>query len=321
MSADTDLDDELDVGAQVVDTDPSNGGQSPARVVELADEPASDFVIDGLGKTVAAVNPEHPSDDQVVGIRFERQDGDPAGPTYHYPASRLRQVGDEWDPNPPKSDAKRERERAIEDHRRKFDAFAVAVRYLGRFPEYSAAWFANNYNANVTPETRGECRYSREDEYRPNIPGAICCWECNDGGRRPEKYRESDQVPAGAPCRTNERRDPSTALARWFREEVVPGNTDERLAEPVEKAIEPNGEYSGLKWDAKTLGSGAGRRRRAAVLRIGYEATVGGALDEQYNHSRACAYLRDIGIDTHAVLPGGDPYITQNDGGSGNTEE
>lgn len=294
---------ELEIGDRVIDAD-ADGTPSAAEVVEVTDETADNYHIDAINTTVAKANPGHPADSPVIGIRFVRGD-EPGGPTYHYPAARLESISDEWEPPETKSDAQREREAAIERHERKFEAFAAAVRYLARAPEHSAEWFAKHYDPHTRPETRGDCVHSREDSYRPNTPGAICCWECNGGGRRPDKFHVDDPVPPHAPCRAEGSRDPTGTLYQWFHDKVAP-------AIPVEQDIDrvPNPTYTGLRWDAVALSNADSvSRKRAAVLRIAYEATIGGVLDEDYNHSRTCAYLRDLDVDTDAVLPGGDPYV------------
>lgn len=99
----------LDLGEQVIDSEDDT--PSVAEVVEAPGTLASEHTIPAMGKTVAQANPEYPADDRVDGIRFVR-DGEPPGPTYHYPASRLEQVGADWEPSDAarKSDGRRERE-------------------------------------------------------------------------------------------------------------------------------------------------------------------------------------------------------------------
>lgn len=301
--------DPFEIGDRVIDADADS--PSAAEVVDLPGTTADEHTIAAMGKTVAQANPDYPPDDPAVGIQFIRN-GEPAGNTYHYPGSRLDLVSDDWEPPETKSDAQREREATIERHERKFEAFAAAVRYLARAPEHSAEWFAKHYDPHTRPETRGDCVHSREDSYRPNTPGAICCWECNGGDRRPDKFHVDDPVPPHAPCRAKGARDPTGTLYQWFHDKVAP-------AIPIEQDIDrvPNPTYTGLRWDAIALSNADSvSRKRAAVLRIAYESTIGGLLDEDYNHSRTCAYLRDLGVDTNALLPGGDPYVETGGGES-----
>lgn len=297
----------LTVGDRVTDADQQ---RSPAQVVELPGTTAAEHEIPAIDQTVAEANPDHPPDAPVVGIKFERRrDGVPAGPTYHYPASRLKPVSNEWEPPEPKTDAQLEREETIEQNRDAFEMFRHAAFKLAKYPENSREYFERAYDPGVQPETRGGCRYTREDDYRPNNADALVCWECNGGGRRPRKLRAGDDVPYDAPCRAEGFRGPRRTFKTWFGEEIVAGNEDPRLTREVEKAAEPNPDFSRLQWTARNLTHDDESFRRSAVVRIAYEATVGGLLDEDYNHSRACAYLRDLGVDTDALLPGGDPYV------------
>jgi len=44
-----------------------------------------------------------------------------------------------------------------------------------------------------TPSTRGECRYSKDDDYRPANDDAMVCWKCSsDDTRKPEKFLADD---------------------------------------------------------------------------------------------------------------------------------
>lgn len=46
---------------------------------------------------------------------------------------------------------------------------------------------------NPTPSTRGECRYSKDDDYRPENDDAKVCWKCSsDDTRKPEKFLSDD---------------------------------------------------------------------------------------------------------------------------------
>lgn len=301
------------VGDRVIDAD-ADGSPSAAEVVEVTEETAAEYHIDAINTTVAKANPGHPGDSPVIGIQFVRGD-DPSGPTYHYPASRLDPVSDDWEPPESKSDAQREREATIEQNRDAFEAFRHAAIHLAAFPENSREYFERAYDPGMQPETRGGCRYTREDDYRPN-DDALVCWECNGGGRRPRKLHAGDDVPYDAPCRTEGFRSPYPTFKSWFGEEIMAGNEDPRLTREVEKAAEPNSDFSRLQWTARDLTHDEESFRRSAVVRIAYEATIGGLLVEDYNHSRACAYLRDLGVDTNALLPGGDPYIETGGGES-----
>lgn len=303
----------LDVGDRVIDRDAS-GTPSAARVVELADEAADEFYVPAINGTVASANPEYPRTDPVVGIKFERgSDGRQSGPTYHYPATRLEAVSNEWEAPEPKSKSQREREAVIEQHRDAFEAFRLAAEYLRDHPDETTDYFVRNYDPTIRPQTRGECSHSRDDSYRPNTPGAIVCWRCNDGGRRPRKLLDDEVVPDSAPCIKLGSRDPTDVFRGWLREDVLTDVDPERRERQVEAAT-PNSAFDCLISEARGVGSDHIRTRRAAMLRIAYEATVGGLFDEEYNHSKTCAFLRDLGVDTNEVLPGGDPYVGQTGG-------
>jgi hypothetical protein len=154
----------LAVGERVVDGDQSERERTAARVVDLPDATAAEFRIDAIDATVAAVNPEHPPDDPVVGVAFEpdldrhapgwsagasegggaeldgRLDGGDAT-VYHYPASRLERVPETWEPAESareRSSGEREREELFGEHPDGVERFEDAARRLFGDPEGEA---------------------------------------------------------------------------------------------------------------------------------------------------------------------------------------
>ena len=112
------VNDELALGDRAYDTD--SGTETNGTVVDLPDETAAEFSIEGLGKTVAQVNADYPATDPVVGIEFDR-----GGRTYHYPESRLKPLPDGWEPKPAKSEGERKRERIADEYPEAIEAFVT----------------------------------------------------------------------------------------------------------------------------------------------------------------------------------------------------
>jgi hypothetical protein len=50
-----------------------------------------------------------------------------------------------------------------------------------------------------TAHTRGQCRYSKDDDYRPDNDDALVCWKCSDDDTRKPKKLLSDDEP-GETC-------------------------------------------------------------------------------------------------------------------------
>lgn len=313
---------QFEVGDRVIDAD-ADGSPTPAEVVEVTGETAADYHIDAINTTVAKANPGHPSDSPVIGIRFVRGD-EPSGPTYHYPAARLEPISDDWEPPEKQPDGWHDRARIYGDHTIEVSAYIGLARELFTTPEATALDVAHGIglrpgaedlisNASEVLEgmcgpgrgpdpqpgpdltdvdTRGECQYSRTDRYRPDTPGAICCWECSNlPNNRPEKYHVDND--AGPIC-TGADVPPWTLRAKLGDYIAIDG-----LAIPPETDV-----------DAARLATEVGRLREAVgnndddtirrkALRIAYRLTLEHV--EEYNYGRARAILRDH--DAEADLP------------------
>lgn len=299
--------------------DRDDDSPSAAEVVDVPGTTADEHEISGMSKTVAQVSSEYPAGDRVVGVRFGT-----SGPTYHYPASRLKKVGDEWEPagDAGKSDGRRERERIFSDYTEGVRSFVAIARHLLIRQETAARDTihqitldddATDYVANAeavfegmlapgigsgpdpTPgpemtdvETRGECSNAREDEYRPNVSGAICCWECSDQpNNRPEKFHVDDD--AGPLC-------VAVGTSPWDRKRKI----RQKLAELVTVSIGDDDAIEVL--DTQRLMQDIARFRGAVAtgddgtvrrqgIRIAYRHSLGHV--EEYNYHRALAVLRD----------------------------
>ena len=321
---------ELDVGDRVIDREQAPDRRSPAVVVQLPDEPASEYYIDAVDQTVAALNDEYPADSQVASVAFE-SDLNRSVPEwrrrpaaelvtepitlYTYPVGRLKPIGDEWEA--PSSGAVERQEiygehaEAVEEYidtaRELFIQQDTAARDLARtirLEDGATDYVANAdavlegmYTWGTAPdpiagpemksvETRGECHYSRDDRYRPNVSGAICCWECSDRPQnRPEKFMESDEAgPACLPADTSpweHRRQLRERLADFV---TVGAALDHEHIDEV-RVAQDLGHFR----EAVAAGDDDAIRREA--LRIAYRLTLGHI--EEYNYHRALALLRD----------------------------
>lgn len=278
----------IEIGARVVDGDQPDSERSAARVVDVTGAKASDHRIAAIGKTVAEANPDHPPEAAVVAIRFERATGEeePAGTTYHYPATRLEAVSDEWEPAPTLTEGQRERQQLIDENHKAVARFADVVAQLLRAPAESADDLARAIDdVDLSPDDRDECRFTRDDRYRPDDDAAIVCWQCNGGGRRPMKCRTTD--PPGGDCEW-ERIDAgafAAVLDEWGADPSPAGELDVRDVE----------------WDLARLRDETDDRVRLGAVRLAYRLS-GLEASEEYNYGRATALLRDVGIASELPL-------------------
>ena len=270
----------LEIGERVVDGDQPKGDRSAARVVDVPGAKASDHRIEAIGETAAEANPDHPPEAAVVAIRFERATGKPGGATYHYPATRLEAVSDEWEPAPTLTEGQRERQQLIDEHPEAVGRFADVVTQLLRAPAESADDLARAIDdIDLSPDDRDECRFTRDDRYRPDDDAAIVCWQCNAGGSRPAKYRTRD--PPGDECESA--RIDAGAFASLL---------DEWGADPA-----PVGEVgvANVDRDCSRLQDEDDDRVRLGALGLAYRLS-GLEASEEYNYGRATALLRDVGV-------------------------
>lgn len=314
----------FEVGDRVVDSDPK-GAPSAMRAVDVLETRSDEFRIEAIEKTVAAVN-DCPADDPVVGVVFEANQNDENATVYHYPASRLEPISEDWEPpaGSSRSSGRQEREQVFGDHSESVEAFIQDARrtftepaVVGEGvldmlavgpPASGTVLYAESVMADIAspganridpkakddnPETRGECQHSRDDSYRPANDEAMCCWECsNRSHNRPEKFAEGD--PAGQAC-SRFGRDP------WqLRNTVIKSVDMSGLPENVREAYEGN--RRGLLSDIAALRSDDEDDIRRAALRVAYGPHLGDV--EKYNHHRAAALLRDHGVDTDALFSG-----------------
>jgi hypothetical protein len=284
----------LGVGDRVIDVDQPEGERSAARVVDDPGTKASDHRIAAIGKTVAEANPDHPPEASVVAIQFEDDDGDLSGATYHYPATRLKPVSEEWDAPETVSKGRRERERIYGGHDENVSTYIWVLRRLLRHPARNADQIAAIARTiDLSPETRGGCRYTKDDTFRPEDRGAIVCWECNDGGRRPAKYQIDDS--AGSTCEIGkvDQEVVEGLLAEWI--EINQGGESPTLAAD-------DYDLRDLRRDLHRLRSADDDSIRRGAIRIAYRLSLGGI--EEYHHGRARALLRDRGVASELPIIG-----------------
>jgi hypothetical protein len=141
-----------------------------------------------------------------------------------------------------------------------------------------------------TPETRAECRHSKNDEYRDR-DDALCCWECSpDDSRKPAKFDADDE-----PCSTCSVYTPTD----WKLKKALTADMGfytagsyKRLAELFQKS----------ELDVYDVQSRFQRAKdsRSAKVQLAFRAAFP---DEEYYYQRAEALLRDIGSD-HAEESG-----------------
>jgi hypothetical protein len=158
-----------------------------------------------------------------------------------------------------------------------------------------------------TPDTRGDCRYTRNDKYRPEDDEAIVCWQCSDKpNNRPREFRADDAI--------------GTTFNETCKETVIVGQETQprvlsrtvwdsarldidALPERLSKEYDDDDHWT-IRGFIQRLRSDDEDRIRKAALRVSYEATLSHV--EDYNYGRAAALLRDCGVDTDALFPGGD---------------
>lgn len=151
----------LAAGDRVIDGDQPDGERSPIRVLERTGDRADEHEIDAIpgSPTVADVNGEHPADDPVIAVAFERaldrhilgwrdlpdeelaeRVGETSITTYSYPESRLEPVTEGWEPpgGDSRSSGRRERDRVFGDHLEAVEAFCRAARRLFAEPAREA---------------------------------------------------------------------------------------------------------------------------------------------------------------------------------------
>ena len=308
----------FDLDDRVVDIDQHEDQRSAGRVVDVPGATAAEQRVQGTGKTVADFNPDHPPDAPVVGIQFERAGGEIGGQTYHYPTTRLEPIDEDWEPTEAASKGQCERQQIIDDHPEAVAAFADAARDLFTDPAGAAdrlsedltvgppateavtnaeaimADLAHPGERTVEPETgegtqtvetREECRYTRDDQYRPDDEDAIVCWECSTKpGNRPNKLQRDE--PPGGHC------VPTRGPSPWRVEQQVRESVDlSGLDDAVRRSYD--GRESYVLRDIAALRSGEDDRIRRTALRLAYDAHLADV--EDYNYSRALALLRDIG--------------------------
>jgi hypothetical protein len=158
-----------------------------------------------------------------------------------------------------------------------------------------------------TPETRGDCRHTQNDTYRPEDDEAIVCWQCSDKpGNRPRKFRANDAIGTtfNETCKetviVGQEARPRV-LSRAVRDsaQLDPDALPQRLGE----AFDADDHWT-IRRFIQQLRSDDDDRIWKAALRVSYESTLPHV--EEYNYGRAAALLRDCGVDTDALFPGDD---------------
>jgi hypothetical protein len=168
----------------------------------------------------------------------------------------------------------------IDENPEAIGRFADVVAQLLRAPAESADDLARAIDdVDLSPDDRDECRFTRDDRYRPDDDAAIVCWQCNGGGRRPMKYRTTD--PPGEDCERG-RIDAgafAAVLDEWGADPSPAGEVDVR----------------DIEWDLARLRDEDGDRVRLGAVRLAYRLS-GLEASEEYNYGRATALLRDVGV-------------------------
>jgi len=134
-----------------------------------------------------------------------------------------------------------------------------------------------------TPSTRGECRYSKDDDYRPENDDARVCWECSsDDTRKPEKFLSDD--------------DPVETCTRYTANGY---KIRQKLAEHVEWS--DAGGFLLNQFRGSDLSVSNIRRRlirsndtRSQAVNLAFKLAFP---DEDYYYHRAEALLRDMNSD------------------------
>lgn len=157
-----------------------------------------------------------------------------------------------------------------------------------------------------TPDTRGDCRHTREDTYRPEDDEAVVCWQCSDKpNNRPRKFRADDTIGTTF----NETCKKTVVVGREAYPQVLSRTVWDNARLDTDALPQRLGEVYDTDdhWTVRGLigrfRSGDDDRIRKAALRMSYDATLSHV--EDYNYGRAAALLRDLGVDTDALFPGG----------------
>lgn len=257
---------------------------------------------------------------------------------YHYPESRLRAVSEDWESPTEKSSGQREREETFGEYsedveefvdfaRRAFNAPDLLANYIedeisldpsihGRVANADAvvadeiatggesttpqAGPEHPVNDTDSPDTREGCRYTRDDSYQPDDPDALVCWECSNKSRnRPRKFSADDS--AGKFCEAGVPRAAPWHLRNEVMESIEFDKLPQRLGDVYGDEARDGFQ---IARHVRYLRSDDEDRMRKAALRVSYNATLSHV--EGYNYGRAAALLRDHGVDTDALFPGGD---------------
>lgn len=135
-----------------------------------------------------------------------------------------------------------------------------------------------------TPETRAECRYSKDDSYRPGDEH-LCCWECSeDDSRRPNKFDAEDDPGPGC-----ERYTPRGFKIKRELSEYLQFDDSGTYGWLAEHFRESNLDVG----DVQTRFDRA-KDSRSAKVQLAFRAAYP---DGEYYYQRAEAVLRDIDSD------------------------
>lgn len=308
---------------------------SPSVAAVNDEYPADDAVLvvafeNGLNRHV----PEWPNLPAAeLAERFERA----GGTLYSYPQSRCEAVPEKWEPADVdgRTSGAREREQVFGDHPEAVEAFINDARRLFTEPNRTAADLLELLSvgppatetvanadavladlatpplreATVAPRsvdvgspTRGKCRYSSDDEFKPEDPEAIVCWHCSGRpSNRPEKFSRDEQ--AGAECE-------QVGTAAWDLRRIVAESVDlSGLPEPLSESYvnEPRRLLNNLA----VLRSGDEDRIRKTALRLAYKPHLDAV--EDYNYQRALALLCDRGEAADLPIIGDGSYSRNED--------
>jgi hypothetical protein len=163
--------------------------------------------------------------------------------------------------------------------------------YIDNADELRDGLLRQNQNTDVdveigdkTPESREECRHSKNDEYRPGEQH-MCCWECADeGSSGPNKFDADDDPGRGCTRYTPRgfkiKRELSKTLA--FDDSGPHGWLAERFKESNLDVHDVQSRFERAK------------DGRSAKVQLAFRAAFP---DEDYYYQRAEALLRDINAD------------------------
>jgi hypothetical protein len=136
----------------------------------------------------------------------------------------------------------------------------------------------------TTPETRADCRYSKNDTYRDG-DDALCCWECSSNdSRKPAKFDATDE-----PCSTCSVYTPTV----WKLKKALGGDLSFYTAGPYGWLGE---HFRDSELDVRDVQNRFQRAKdsRSAKVQLAFRAAFP---DEEYYYQRAEALLRDIDSD------------------------